>query len=139
MPSNRNVVRLARWLAFLAMLANAALPVLAHAHALQRDGTAGRLQVCAGGELRWVRADAGLRVAGRADPGPAERSTSADRAACPVCAAFAGADALSASPDAPPAVVDRGTCTVPERDAVAIDRGRWLVAPARAPPILLAS
>ena len=139
MPSNRNVVRFARWLAFVAMLANAALPVLAHAHALRRIDTASRLQVCTGGELRWVRVDAGLRVAGPADPPPAERSTSADHAACPVCAAFAGADALPASRDAPPAFLEGRTFLAPARDAVAIDSGRWLVAPARAPPTLLAS
>ena len=139
MRFDRTVILVARWLAYAAMLANAVLPVLAHAHALQRFDATGRAQVCAGGELRWVRVDADRRVSGSADSLPGERSSAADASACPVCAASAGHDAMPAAGAMPVAVVDTCALGASAPDASAFAHGRWLVAAARAPPILLAS
>ncbi len=136
MRFDRTVTFVARWLAYAAMLANVVLPVLAHAHALQRFDAAGRAQVCAGGELRWVRVDADRRVGGSADPLPGERSAATDASACPVCAAFAGHDAVSSAGAMPVAVIDTRTLGTTAPDASAPAHGRWLVAAARAPPIL---
>jgi len=138
MRFDRPVALIARWLAYVAMLGNATLPVLAHAHGMQRLDAAGRAQVCAGGELRWVRVDAG-RLPGSTDPLPGERSRAADASACPVCAASAGHDAMPSAGASPVAVIDSGTLGASAPDASVLAHGRWLVASARAPPILLAS
>ena len=139
MRFDRTVVLAARWLAYAAMLANAVLPVLAHAHGLQRFDATGRAQVCAGGELRWVRVDADRRTAGSSDPLPGERSTATDTSACPVCAASAGHDAMPSAGARPVAVVDTCTLCTSAPDASALEHGRWLTAAARAPPTLLVS
>lgn len=139
MRFDRTVVLAARWLAYAAMLANAVLPVLAHAHGLQRFDATGRAQVCAGGELRWVRVDADRRIAGSTDPLPGERSTAAEASACPVCATSAGHDAMPSAGASPVAVIDSGTLGASAPDASVPAHGRWLVASARAPPILRAS
>lgn len=138
MRFDRTVHLAASWLALAAMLASAALPVLAHGHGLERLQGAGRVQVCAGGEIRWVRVDVDKRAGGTSDTGPAERSSAADPA-CPVCAASAGHDALPASGSSPAAIVDGCALAVSAPPASALGNGRWLVASARAPPISLLS
>jgi Protein of unknown function (DUF2946) len=139
MRFDRTVVLVARWLAYAAMLANAALPVLAHAHGLQRFDATGRAQVCAGGELRWVRVDADRRIAGSTDPLPGERSTAAEASACPVCATSAGHDAMPSAGARPVAVLDTCTLGTAAPDASSREHERWLAAAARAPPSLLVS
>lgn len=124
----------ARWLAIAATIVNAALPVLAHSHGLGRLD-AGRVQVCAGGEIRWVRVDNAARADGPA-PGRTEGSLAADVSACPVCAAFAENDAMAATGGAhTPPVVDRAP-SPSAAPAPTPTHGRWLAAPARAPPPL---
>lgn len=139
MRIDRTVVLAARWLAYAAMLANAVLPVLAHAHGLQRFDAAGRAQVCAGGELRWVRVDANRRIAGSTDPLPGERSTAAEASACPVCATSAGHDAMPSAGATPVAVIDTCILGAAAPDASALEHERWLAAAARAPPPVLVS
>ena len=138
MRFDRPVALIARWLAYVAMLGNATLPVLAHAHGMQRLDAAGRAQVCAGGELRWVRVDAG-RLPGSTDPLPGERSRAADASACPVCAASAGHDAMPSAGATPVAVIDTCILGAAAPDASALEHERWLAAAARAPPPVLVS
>jgi len=86
-------IRLAAWVACLAILAGSLAPTVSHVLAAARGGDAAWIDVCANDGAKTVRVKGDLAI-----PSPAQNDSHVPLAHCPYCLTHAGSFAIAAQP-----------------------------------------